>query len=388
MKRRDLLKASTCFLAGVALLRDDAWAADALASADSAARFDYAALKGEARALATRPYATPAKPIPESVAHLKWDQFQAIRFRPDTRIVGRRDEPLSHRVLSSRHAVPPRGAHARDRRRRRARDRLRSGRCSIFRAAVWTHRRCRAILVSPDSASRSRPISAATSPRSSARAISARSAARCSTAFPRADSPSIADLRGPKNFPDFTAFWFERPGPTRRRSSSTRCSIRRASPARIDSRSRRASRWSMRVDAALYPRRSIERLGIAPLTSMFLCGPNDRRVDTDWRPSIHDSDGLAIWNGADECIWRPLVNPPAVRVNTFADDRPHGYGLLQRDRNFDHYQDDGVWYDRRPSLWVEPLDGLEQRQRRSARDSDRAREFRQHRRVLESRRAR
>src|SRR3546814_4146384 len=61
-----------------------------------------------------------------------------------------------------------------------------------------------------------------------------------------------------------------------------------------------------------------------------------------------------MWTGAGEWIWRPLVNPIGVRVNSFVDRDPRGFGLMQRDRNFDHYQDDGVFYDKRPSVWVEP----------------------------------
>jgi glucans biosynthesis protein len=110
----------------------------------------------------------------------------------------------------------------------------------------------------------------------------------------------------------------------------------------------------MDVDAALYPRKEIERLGVAPLTSMFQYGENDRRMVNDWRPEIHDSDGLAIWTGSGEWLWRPLVNPAQVRFNAYYDENPRGFGLLQRDRNFDHYQDDGAFYHRRPSLWVEP----------------------------------
>jgi glucans biosynthesis protein len=113
----------------------------------------------------------------------------------------------------------------------------------------------------------------------------------------------------------------------------------------------------MDVDAALYPRKSIERLGIGPLTSMFQYGENDRRVANDWRPEIHDSDGLAMWTGSGEWIWRPLTNPANLRFNAYADNNPRGFGLLQRDRDFGHYQDDGVYYDRRPSLWVEPKAG-------------------------------
>ena len=110
----------------------------------------------------------------------------------------------------------------------------------------------------------------------------------------------------------------------------------------------------MNIDTALYPRKPIERFGIAPLTSMFFYGKNDRRAANDWRPEIHDSDGVSMWTGAGEWIWRPLVDPAQLHFNSYVDDNPRGFGLLQRDRNFDHYQDDGVYYDRRPSLWVEP----------------------------------
>jgi periplasmic glucans biosynthesis protein len=113
----------------------------------------------------------------------------------------------------------------------------------------------------------------------------------------------------------------------------------------------------MDIDTAFYPRKAIERLGIAPLTSMFFYGKNDRRGANDWRPEIHDSDGLSMWTGAGEWIWRPLTNPAQLHFNSYLDDNPRGFGLLQRDRNFDHYQDDGVYYDRRPSLWVEPRPG-------------------------------
>lgn len=115
----------------------------------------------------------------------------------------------------------------------------------------------------------------------------------------------------------------------------------------------------MEVEATLYPRKSITDVGIAPLTSMFQFAENDRRdgVSDDWRPEIHDSDGLWIWNGYGEWLWRPLVNPAHPRLNAFLDKGPKGFGLIQRDRNFDHYQDDGVFYDKRPSLWVEPSRG-------------------------------
>jgi glucans biosynthesis protein len=110
----------------------------------------------------------------------------------------------------------------------------------------------------------------------------------------------------------------------------------------------------MEVTAALFLRKPVARLGLAPLTSMFWYGEYGRGRMLDWRPEVHDSDGLAIWTASGERIWRPLNNPRDIAVSSFGDDSPRGFGLLQRDRNFDHYLD-GVFYDRRPSLWVEPL---------------------------------
>lgn len=108
------------------------------------------------------------------------------------------------------------------------------------------------------------------------------------------------------------------------------------------------------VHAELFQREDIARLGLAPLTSMYWYSETNHRRGSDWRPEVHDSDGLAMWSGAGERIWRPLNAPPHPRTSTFVDHDPKGFGLLQRDRDFDHYQDDGVFYDRRPSVWVEP----------------------------------
>lgn len=110
----------------------------------------------------------------------------------------------------------------------------------------------------------------------------------------------------------------------------------------------------MDVEARLFLRRDVERLGIAPLTSMFWFAEHGRERLKDWRPEVHDSDGLALWTGSGERLWRPLENPRSLSVSSFLDEDPRGFGLMQRDRNFDHYLD-GVNYERRPSLWVEPL---------------------------------
>ncbi len=157
-----------------------------------------------------------------------------------------------------------------------------------------------------------------------------------------------------EEFPRFIAWWFERPARDSRTlvfyglldspsaAGAYRFAMTPGSPTLIE------------VDACVYPRAAIRRLGIAPLTSMFQCAENDKRTAYDWRPEIHDSDGLSIWTGGGEWIWRPLTNPAGIRVNSFFDENPRGFGLLQRDRDFANYQDDGVFYERRPSLWIEP----------------------------------
>ena len=112
----------------------------------------------------------------------------------------------------------------------------------------------------------------------------------------------------------------------------------------------------MDIEQALFLRNDIERFGIAPCTSMYWFSETRKPTAIDWRPEVHDSDGLAIWTGAGERLWRPLNNPAGVIVSSFVDENPRGFGLMQRDRVFDHY-DDGVFYEKRPSLWVEPVGG-------------------------------
>ncbi|MDB5641331.1 MAG: opgD [Hyphomicrobiales bacterium] len=114
---------------------------------------------------------------------------------------------------------------------------------------------------------------------------------------------------------------------------------------------------AMDVSLTLFPRRQIHRLGIAPLSTLFLNGENDRRYTGDFRPELHDSDGLLINSGGGEWLWRPLRNPMRQARSTFVDNNPRGFGLLQRDRNFEHYQDLDLNYELRPSYWVEPQEG-------------------------------
>lgn len=109
----------------------------------------------------------------------------------------------------------------------------------------------------------------------------------------------------------------------------------------------------VRVECRLYLRRAVEKLGIAPLTSMFFHGEDKVRPVVDYRPEVHDSDGLLLSFAGGEWLWRPLQNPLSTQVNTFTMESPKGFGLLQRDRNFDHHQDLETRTDLRPSVWIE-----------------------------------
>lgn len=109
------------------------------------------------------------------------------------------------------------------------------------------------------------------------------------------------------------------------------------------------------VKAVLFTRRAVRRLGIAPVSSMFWFGENSRRRFDDFRPEVHDSDGLSIRMGSGERLWRPLSNDSGkLEFSFFAMDKCDGFGLLQRDRRFSAYEDGEAAYHQRPSLWIEP----------------------------------
>jgi periplasmic glucans biosynthesis protein len=158
-----------------------------------------------------------------------------------------------------------------------------------------------------------------------------------------------------EEFPDFVAFWFERPsanakefsfyalldGP--RLTGAYHFVLRPGASTAVDVRSR------------LFLRAPITTLGIAPLTSMFLHGENQLSSQGDFRPEVHDSDGLQILTAEGEWIWRPLTNPGQAFVTSFAMRSPRGFGLMQRDRAFASYEDIEARYELRPSAWIEPL---------------------------------
>ncbi len=110
------------------------------------------------------------------------------------------------------------------------------------------------------------------------------------------------------------------------------------------------------VTATLFMRKAVRKIGFAPLTSMFFVGENDRRFFDDFRPELHDSDGLLIHSDTGEWIWRPLRNPQSQITSAFTEKNVRGFGLMQRDRVFEHYQDLEIGYEQRPSYWIEPFE--------------------------------
>lgn len=110
------------------------------------------------------------------------------------------------------------------------------------------------------------------------------------------------------------------------------------------------------VDATLFPRKDLQHYGIAPLTSMFLFDATNRARFDDFRSAVHDSDGLHILLGNGEQVWRPLGNPQRLQASSFKASSPQGFGLMQRHTRFDQFNDGEARYEKRTSLWIEPLD--------------------------------
>lgn len=164
-----------------------------------------------------------------------------------------------------------------------------------------------------------------------------------------------ADPAG-EEFPSFTAFWIEKPAPG---AVSVTVHALLESPSVTGAYTFRVTPGEslvMEVDATLFPRVDLPRIGIAPASSMFFFGPQDREGVSDFRPAVHDSDGLMMLTGRGDQLWRPLANPRDLQVSGFQDQAPRGFGLAQRSRALAHFQDLEARYDRRPSLWVEPLE--------------------------------
>lgn len=323
-----------------------------------AAAFDLGDVARRAQELAAQPYRAPGGALPDALRHLGYDQYRDIRFRPDRALW--RGEHLPFEVMFFHqgfafqapvtiHEVGPRGV--RDvpfdpsdfdyGKNRIDPDQLR-GRGLGFAGFRVHYPLNRAdyqdeVLVFLG-ASYFRALGRGQRYGLSARGLAIDTAAGTGEEFPR-----------------FVEFWLVRPAP-----GATALTIY----ALLDSpRMTGAYRFVVRpgvsttteVHAMLYARAQAGKVGIAPLTSMFFFGADQPPPRHDYRPEVHDSDGLMIHAASGEWLWRPLLSPTRLLVTSFAmDGAPGGFGLMQRERRFDRYEDLEARYDLRPSAWIEP----------------------------------
>jgi glucans biosynthesis protein len=158
-----------------------------------------------------------------------------------------------------------------------------------------------------------------------------------------------------EEFPAFTEWWLQEPAP-----NATALLL----DALLDSPSvsgayeftlRPGAVTSVDVRASLFFRQQVDQLGIAPFSSMYLFGENAKdHFGDNVHPEIHDSDGVLINTNAGEWEWHPLQQTSFLQLYSLRDENPKGFGLIQRDRDFQHYQDLNKKYNVRPSAWVTP----------------------------------
>jgi periplasmic glucans biosynthesis protein len=349
--RRDILRGSTCLLlVTLALPERTARAADR----PGGAAFDAATVRNLARELASKPYKASSAALPDAFAKLTYDQYRAIRFDPGQALWRGKGLPFAvqffHRGFIYKDRVdiyevsdgkaepihynpdlfsfgdgrPPAGDDIGF-----AGFRLHAP----FNGSDYFDEVCAFL-----GASYFRAVG-----KNQIYGLSARGLA-VKTADP-----------GGEEFPVFKTFWIERPQP---RVASI------VVHALLDGPSAAASfRFTIRpgdetlfdVESTIYPRADIDKVGLAPMSSMYYFGPNDHARIDDYRSAVHDSDGLMMWTGSNEQLWRPLTNPVDLQISSFSDVNPRGFGLMQRRHDYAAYRDLEAHYERRPSLWVEPI---------------------------------
>jgi periplasmic glucans biosynthesis protein len=354
LQRRDVLKLA---LAGLA-------AADvAAARADepppgfplgNPSPFEAGMVVDAARALAKQPYKAPPTDVPGPFRNLNYEQYAAIRNRPGTAIwanemVGFALEPLHRGFLFTAPVEINLVAQGEARRVQYNPNLYEFGKLTVpgnigdigfsgFRILVPRDKAGLFELATFQGASFFRAAAPGQSPGTMARALSIKT----------------ADPRG-EEFPMIRTFWIERPN-----LAANNLVVH----ALIDSESvTGAYRFTLRpgeasiidTECTLFARAAVDNLGLATMSATALTSPLDHRHPDDIRPTIAEVGGVQMATGKDEWIWRPTSNRETLQVSTFVDENPRGFGFLQRDRVFDHYQDDDQHWELRPSLWIEPI---------------------------------
>ena len=320
--------------------------------------FSYKTLIAKAEEMAKAPYQAPPSPVPEAIKSINYDAAGKINFNPDDALWGKTGSvypitfrPLGEYFMKSVAMNVIEGDRAREIDYRpdyftmptdSPLRQVPQGQSGI--SGFWVQRSRRL-----GDWSKSEPW-ATFQGASYFRAISRQGQVGMSARGIAIDT----GLPQGEEFPDFRSFWFEP-------------ALNEGDPvvvyALLDGPSiTGAYRFELRFDGDtemvieknLFIRKTIDQLGIAPLTSMFWYSETPNSHLRGWRPEVHDSDTLVIWRSDNTHLARPLANPPSLAYSAFVDQHTRGFGLLQRDRDASHYLD-GVGYEKRPSVWVEPL---------------------------------
>lgn len=357
LTRREALK----WTAGAALLAPGAASAQTFsttaiqAALGEGTNFNQGTVLELAKLLAKKPYNAPATDLPEPFGTLTYEQYISIRALPNTILWNGENrgftvEPL-HRGFAFQSMVSL--YMVEDGTVRRIgydRGKFDYGRLQLPQQAIPDLGFSGFRIFGDGQAGRQREVAifqGASFFRSSARGQNLGVMARGLTL-------KAGDPKG-EEFPLFRAYWIEQPG-----SRADSLVIH----ALLDSESvTGAYRFTLRpgdvtiidTEVTLCPRAPVENYGIAGMTTTYLFGPNDRRGTDDVRPAVYESAGLQLHNGNDEWIWRPLHNPETLQISGFVDPSPKGFGLIQRDRDYTAFLDDDQNFERRPSLWIEPI---------------------------------
>jgi glucans biosynthesis protein len=315
--------------------------------------FDWSTVVDAARALSKRPFRAPSNDLPDPFNSLTYDQYVGIRNKPGTAVwasdnVGFAIEPLHRGFLFT---TPVQVNLVEDGNVRRLE--YRPGDFDFGNLKVPGDLKDLAfsgfrVLQKSDSATNEIAIFQGAS---FFRAI-ARSQNYGVTA--RGLAVRTADPKG-EEFPTFRTFWIEKP------SLATNALVIYAV---LESDSiTGAYRFTFRggdatisdTECTLFPRVNIDNVGLGCMTATYVSGPLDRRRADDVRPNVFDVNGLQMLNGRNEWLWRPVSNRETLQISAFQDENPHGFGFLQRDRDFGRYLDDEHHWELRPSLWIEPI---------------------------------
>ncbi|MEO6750011.1 MAG: glucan biosynthesis protein G [Casimicrobiaceae bacterium] len=339
-----------------------AWAAVLLGFALAstlAHAFGFDDVERKARALAARPYKAPVTQLPKEWLDLDYDQYRDIRFRPDRALWRAQKLPFEvmffHPGFHFDHPVHINEVVGNDVKEvPYSPDQFDYGKIKLGKASMrfpgFAGFRVHYALNTPKYKDEVLVFLGA----SYFRALGKRQVYGLSARGLAIDTA----LASGEEFPSFVEFWLVRPAPnatemtiyalldSRRVAGAYRFILRPGADTAVDVRER------------LFLREHVTRLGIAPLTSMFLSGENQGPAANDYRPEVHDSDVVSMQSGTGEWIMRPLVNPKKLLVSSFAMNNPAGFGLQQRDRLFSHYEDLESHFERRPSVWVQPRSGF------------------------------